>query len=470
MRWPLQRKGALASLGVAIGLLGLVWQLWPRAPGVLIAVFLVGIPLTTFALVHRWVVRPVRELLDVFEDGRLLQRATHDREDEFGALGRACNRALGKLTALQAEAIDQSRELEWARERLRLEEDLKLANERLARRLREQEVLIELGRAFTATLELDEVVSTLCELVSTRLDVDEVVVLFHDVPKDELVVSAARGVPETVALLGLRFSTHDGIAGAVATSRQPVYAPDLANEPRFLKWNGRYELAAASMVACPIELEGVLLGLITFVRHRLDGFGPTEVKSLGIVATYAAVAIKNARLHHETVEMATHDALTGLLNRRAYFERMEREWSRSVRFDLWLTVLIIDVDRFKRVNDTYGHLVGDAVLEAVALTLAANVRDMDTLARYGGEEFVVLLPRTAPREAGIVAEKLRRAVEHMTLSVVAAPHLGAPTVSIGSATTRPFRSATTPRALLDQADRALLAAKEAGRNRVMEAA
>ncbi len=160
-------------------------------------------------------------------------------------------------------------------------------------------------------------------------------------------------------------------------------------------------------------------------------------------------------------QLATTDGLTGLANRRRFLEALEHEVQRHRRYGTPLALISIDVDRFKRVNDTWGHAVGDEVLCGLAAICRAEVRDVDTVGRIGGEEFAVLLPDTTPEEAMAVAERLRVAVQAAPLLTAAGPL--SVTLSLGVAASPPCDGADT---LLREADRALYQAKAGGRNRV----
>ena len=167
-------------------------------------------------------------------------------------------------------------------------------------------------------------------------------------------------------------------------------------------------------------------------------------------------------------QQVRHDSLTGLANRRALDEQLEKEWKRAVRDTLPISALIMDIDFFKGYNDFYGHLEGDSCLQRVAQVLQLNVqRSKDMVFRYGGEDFVVLLPNTHLAEARQLAEKLCQALEHQEIENQASPLRGVVTMSVGVACMQPpHDGADNGHRLLENADTALYEAKRAGRNQV----
>jgi len=158
---------------------------------------------------------------------------------------------------------------------------------------------------------------------------------------------------------------------------------------------------------------------------------------------------------------ATHDGLTGIYNRIFFQEKIEDEVRRSLRYGTPLSLMMIDIDHFKAINDTYGHQAGDACLSAVAALIRRLPRQVDTAARYGGEEFAVILPHTDIDQASHLAERIRQAVEAM--SVPCGKHAIRLTISIGIGCLE-AEEAPSPEALIRAADQALYAAKEGGRN------
>jgi len=185
---------------------------------------------------------------------------------------------------------------------------------------------------------------------------------------------------------------------------------------------------------------------------------PEEVLMLNTVTAQLSIAIRHARLFKRMETLAMTDALTGLYNLRYFQERLERETKLADRNNQPVSLILLDLDGLKQINDTYGHRSGDAALRHVALTMLATVREVDICARYGGEEFVVILTQCAADDAIQVAERLREAIASTPV-----PNIGQVTASLGVAT---YPWAKTKEALVEKADQAMYLAKAAGRNRV----
>jgi two-component system cell cycle response regulator len=247
----------------------------------------------------------------------------------------------------------------------------------------------------------------------------------------------------------------------VYKSFEPLAIPDTRADTI---WNNLPELSWVRSSACaPILTKGEFVGFLNLDSATPAFFTNTQLDRLRTFADYAAAALEKARLFEKTQNLAITDELTGLLNRRQVLKLAEIEYERVRRYRRPLSTVIIDIDHFKRINDTFGHPVGDQALVALANCCRANLRNVDILGRYGGEEFLILLPETQHHRALEAAERIRKQVEAMVLPAAKGPLKL--TISAGVATL----DLDTPGSLeelIKTADDALYGAKAAGRNRV----
>ncbi|MBE0475492.1 MAG: diguanylate cyclase [Coriobacteriia bacterium] len=245
-------------------------------------------------------------------------------------------------------------------------------------------------------------------------------------------------------------------AGAVA----------LALTATFVLFQWRTEqLLRGAVPLSPLEVEQAVASGRRLTALALAGSLVTLLFVLYLIITRLLEAV--LRAERRLVQLATHDALTGLVNRRVALQRLHEELLRSDRERRSLAVLMVDLDRFKDVNDSLGHAVGDATLVAAGYALSSEAREYDVVARLGGEEFLVLLPGTDSQVARGVAERMRRRVAEMTSAAV--PELAeAVTASVGVAVHVPGDTEEAD-GVLARADRAMYAAKRRGRDCVMVA-
>ena len=222
----------------------------------------------------------------------------------------------------------------------------------------------------------------------------------------------------------------------------------------------RRAFGLTNVLAAPLLAHGELLGAILISRRRADPWSEPSRRLLEAAAAEASAALVRTETHRATEVAATTDALTGLPNRR-YFEEYADLLGKGRRADDALGILMVDVDRFKLLNDRHGHATGDVVLRAIARRIAAAVRDVDVPVRYGGEEFVIVLRNPSRAVALDVGERIRAAVERLDLRAVGVEKV---TVSVGAAVGE--GGADRVPELVEAADRALYRAKRFGRNRV----
>jgi diguanylate cyclase (GGDEF)-like protein len=316
-----------------------------------------------------------------------------------------------------------------------------------AERGRFKETLQRYGETLAATHDLDALVGAVLDTAVQATRARGGRLLLYDAERGEAVeqarIGTARGSRSDLPVV---VAAGDGLEGDALASHEPR----VAQVPR-------------AVLAVPILREHHLLGLVTAVDPEEGAFSDDDVESLSALAVQAGVAIENARLHRVVERQAVTDALTGLANRRQFYEVLGREYERAQRFGQPVSLILLDIDDFKQINDSRGHLAGDAVLHSVAATVAEVIREIDLAARYGGEEFAVLLPQTGPEGAAHLAERLR--------SEIAARSIRFGTEEI-SGVTASFGVAAGPDEQMTQidliasADAALYQAKREGKNHV----
>ncbi|MBK7858610.1 MAG: diguanylate cyclase [Archangiaceae bacterium] len=431
--------------------LGGLWLFW-----VLLAV---GVSLALRVFLTRPLAR-LTQAMQRAEEGDFLARSPVTGDDEIGRLSASFNRMVARITSLRASEIDQQRDLDQARVELELKGELEKTNQQLSGRLQELGILYDVSRALNATLNLKEVLEGITALVPARLSVPKFSIMLLS-PNGELEVVAAQ--PANAGSEGLIFAVGEGICGKAALTRKSVYVPDLETDTIFKVRGGDNTKGRGCLLSVPMVHRGALLGVLNFERPEKAGISAEEIELCTAVADQAAMAVQNARLHQQTVELSITDPLTGVPNRRHLFAQLDAEINRANRFGTQLSILMIDIDHFKRLNDGAGHAAGDDVLREVCDLMRRNVRRVDTLARYGGEEFVVVLPQVTRNEALEVAEKLRRAVEEAPVPHRDVQPSGKVTISVG-VSNLPV-DATDQARLVDCADAALYASKRGGRNR-----
>jgi diguanylate cyclase (GGDEF)-like protein len=409
-----------------------------------------------------YVTRPVARLAKAMErakSGDFLVRVPVERDDEVGRLAQGFNSMLARMTELKVAEIETQQDLEMMQRELALKAELQQANSKLEVTVKELSLLFELTRSLNSTLELEPLFNLVCDLVGQGLGYAEFSVMLLSPVDDELVYQAGYGLPPHFKG-EVRFKVGEGAAGACAQLGERVYVEDVTTDPRFV----RRANEVGALVCVPMTFKEERVGVLNFRKREPASFAEAEMRLLESVANQAAMAIVNARLHEETVELSITDALTGVFNRRHLFKQLDMEVLRAQRFGNPLSVVMIDIDHFKHFNDTAGHPAGDQVLKGTAELLKGVLRKLDTLARYGGEEFMVLLPQIAKSEAMEVAEKLRRAVERTAFPEGDKQPGGKVTISVGVGSF-PEDGGDLER-LVDATDSALYASKRGGRNKV----
>jgi two-component system cell cycle response regulator len=331
---------------------------------------------------------------------------------------------------------------------------LSAINERELRRRRgDLEALTDLAESLERAVDSSNIARSLLDSVIDTFGFPRGVVLAG--PEGQLPLLASYGLDEHTARRPGR-AGHSAVVGEAHRTHSTllVRSLDAASDP----WLASLLPQAENLVVVPLSAENRPLGALVLEQSDLSGgrIQRRVVSGLERSASYAALALRNAWLLEQVQRLAATDGLTKIANRRTFEATLEREVARATRSAEHVSLVMVDIDHFKVLNDTHGHQAGDEVLRNVAAALAIECRDFDTPARYGGEEFAVVLPGCGPDEALGIAERLRKAVS-------AAPSIVPITASAGVATF-PGHAGDAD-TLVRAADDALYASKESGRNR-----
>lgn len=427
-------------------------------------------------------------LIENAELGSFLIRAEVDRADEIGHVIIGFNQLLGVITQIEARQLEKEHSLEDAQiqknMRIKLEDtlsQLERSNERLKRKVSAQELLMEAAHRLGATLKREAVVERLLGLVHEKLSWPKFGVFLIEGKEQErqwLKLLASYGL-NAESLPNEKIEIGEGIVGVVAQTGSPVLIGNLEKEQQQI-WHYHDPLIkvvpheeSGSLMAVPMIHKGRVIGVFLLGHTNTGAFDADDVTLISALAAQTALAIINAELYETTLELATSDPLTGILNRRAMVKQIEFELARAQRFNTSLALLLVDVDYFKSYNDRMGHVLGDVALKEIARTLKENIRKVDIVARFGGEEFCVILPQADIKAAREVAAKLCEAVRKLDLRGVEKQELGYLSISIGialiSGEHQEDEGHNSVTDIITLADKALYEAKRLGRDRFVEA-
>ncbi len=345
-------------------------------------------------------------------------------------------------------------------------DNLKTFSNQLVKILQRERVYPQIYRSYTTLKVLNEESAKLLSslnmsviaqtLIDGALRISSSKMIFFIVKGNEVEILHHRGFANLEKNV---FSLKHTVLDMVAKNKEPLNLSDVRHYRSPImpfKINN-----IGSVFILPLLYERDLLGIFVILSEETNAFNPYQIELLKVLGNQASISIANAKFHEEIEKLAITDGLTGLFNHRHFQERLKQEFHRIGRLPETISLLIIDIDHFKEINDSYGHPIGDSVLKDVSDIIKKTIRNIDIPARYGGEEFAVILIGTDAHGALKMAERLRKAVMKRVFSAEGKNFQI--TVSIGLSTHRD--DMRSKEALIEEADKALYHAKKTGRNR-----
>jgi len=285
----------------------------------------------------------------------------------------------------------------------------RLSDSNILKEVKELTDLFEIAKTVVSTLDLDKVLASILKSAMDIADTPSGSIALYSKMKNEMVIHAAKGFSKDFVSHKSWRVHAGGLTEKVLEHKYPLVITDTdrkkyINNPLLKAENIK------SLVAAPLIYHEKIVGVLYVDDFEVRKFSKGTLKLLSILASFAAMSIDNAKLHEDTIQLAITDGLTGLYNHRYFQEILEDEIARAKRYNLYISLIFIDIDNFKKFNDKYGHQEGDKVLKIVSQSILKSIRQVDCAARYGGEEFAVIMPENDIDSAYIVAERIRENV------------------------------------------------------------
>ena len=324
--------------------------------------------------------------------------------------------------------------------------------------------ILNVAQIVVSSLDLDEVLQNILHSAMSVMDMPAGSVALYDANNYQLELHAHAGLSDKFVALD-RWRVKPGGLTHEILERGEVFIVDDTARADFFTNPLAIEEGIRSLIAVPLKIHKRTIGVLYLDDFKSREFDAEKLELLSVLSSFATMSIDHARLYARTLQLACTDGLTGLYNHRQFKKTFIEEVARAKRYSKPLAVILLDVDDFKKFNDTYGHPNGDIVLQEMAVMLKELLRDCDSLFRYGGEEFVTLLPETPLAEAVKVAERIRIFVETESprfLTGITKTH--GITVSVGVAALPDHGSDT--QSLLQKVDGLMYQAKKDGKNKV----
>jgi diguanylate cyclase (GGDEF)-like protein len=325
-----------------------------------------------------------------------------------------------------------------------------------------------LGRALTPEQVMDtaiEAASEICDFEMASIALFDKERKRHRVCRVKI-APGAEGIVDQTALDGHEFGDSAGLTSMVVKNKHYLPAGGELRDHSIPVYSKKVKLKGVdSLLVLPLVCADEAIGTFTLASRKKTAFGKDARDMLGIIANQVAVSLENAKMYRQMETMATTDGLTGLVNHRTFQERLSDMLERAGRHNMKLALILTDIDHFKKVNDTYGHPVGDMVLKRVAKVLQQSARKLDVVARYGGEEFAIVMEGSDATGAQQLAERIRLDVAKEVFQSEKGSFSVTLSLGIASAPADAPASRADKHVLIERTDQSLYHAKHNGRNR-----
>ena len=323
------------------------------------------------------------------------------------------------------------------------------------------ETLFDIALATSGTLDIGNLLDSVIEKILNVMEFEAGGIFLFDQQTNELVLKAHKGVPERLVKKAEGMTLSQGPIARLALSGKPLIVSDVDLDARLKHMEIKIE-GFEAFIAIPIMAKERILGLMAVGSQKARQFPQSAIHLLSTISSQIGMSIDNAQLYERALQLAFTDSLTGLYNRRYLLEEIDREFARANRNESSLSLVMIDLDDLKTINDQFGHNEGDIALRELARILRLNTRASDLAARWGGDEFVLLAPDTDSKRAYIIGERIRSQVER-SRPMVSDQQISI-NVSVGIASYPAHASCVTE--LIKRADQAMYNAKGLGKNQV----
>ena len=412
--------------------------------------------------------------LYLFLDGKIFRPADQWAREVFSGAGGVIPVKAGFISPLStAVAARYAREIAALGEEIRnrekrltqvevLRRDLEETKAHLEAKVQDLRSIYEVSTAIAGTLDTEELFRILPERVMKALGLNDFCVFLHHPESGNLVCRASAGMPSSVPP-DFTIGRGEGVSWRVFESGEAVYIPDVRATPDFRYYNGE-KPEVRSFMSVPLLSKGKVVGILNVNHPEPNAFDGESLATIRVLSTYLAIAVENAELFHFTKTLADKDSLTLLHNHGSFHTRLSIELERAARYGRTLSVIMLDLDGFKEINDRHGHLVGDRILVLAAGVLCAHLRKSDVAARYGGDEFAVILPETDLAATGAIAGRIAAGISQVRLDTLEGETISF-TASIGYAACPP--DSPERGTILDVADRLMYESKRRGRGGIL---